>query len=627
MSKPSFSDFKEKVRQTTDIVDVVSKFTQLKMSGKNLKGLCPLPGHTEKTPSFNVNRDMQAYYCFGCQKGGDIFTFTQEVMGHSFKESLEYFAQKAGLKLPFYKKTNSNESQTTSFQKKTALFKVNALAKNIFQKTLEMSKESHPARIYLQKRGLNQEIIKIFEIGYAPDHWSFLSQKLLKNKDLAASLGLIRKQNSSSMHRFAQSEGYYDTYRNRIMFPIITIKDEVAGFGGRCLIQSEKEGKYINSPTSEIFHKGRILYGLKMAAAYMRSLDQAIVVEGYMDVIALHQKGFKNVVGVLGTALSADHANSLKYYTKNIILLFDSDAAGQKAAEKALPILLEAGLYPRSIQLPEGQDPDNMMKKWSHSEFQEKLQTAPDLFESILRQHTAKNILSPTLKLQILDKMGTLITSMPDQRLKSLYIQRLTEHLRLPAKHVSQYLSPQKALLDYSRRGKIADQKRQDQHLQKKHIIKKQIEKPALKTELTVAAIVTQYPQYLKILEEKQILKKFSSEKISCFLKKIQDLGRQQTTNLDTLLTDLRTPDAHLSAPEDQRQYTQLIESIMLISDEEDLSQIDRIFKDGITRIEEQFLKEQARVTINTNASSNENGIDTDGLKRFMEIQKTKHRL
>ena len=632
MSQQSFSDFKEKVRQTTDLVDMVSQFTQLKANGKNLKGLCPLPGHTEKTPSFNVNRDMQVYYCFGCQKGGDIFTFTQEVMGHSFKESLEYFAQKAGLRLPFYQKVDksSNKSQPTPFQKKTEFFKVNALAKNIFQKTLETSNENHSARLYLQKRGLNQETIKHFEIGYAPDHWSFLSQKLLKYKDLAVNLGLIRKQASSSTHRFTQSGGYYDVYRNRIIFPIVTIKDEVAGFGGRCLIESDKEGKYINSPNSEIFHKGCLLYGLKMAAAHIRSLDQVIVVEGYMDVIALHQSGFKNVVGILGTALSANHANLLKNYTKNIILLFDSDKAGQTAAEKALTVLLENGLYPRSIQLPEGQDPDSMIKQWSHSKFREKLLTAPDLFESILKKHTAKNILSPTLKLQILDKMGTFIASMQDLRLKALYVQSLAEHLRLTPKHVSQYLLPQKTrktLLDYSLRDKIADQKRQNLQSQQKQIVKKQIEKPALKAELMVAAIVANYPQYLKILEEKQILDKLSSEKILHFLKKIQDLSRHQVVNLDTLLAGLLTPDSKLTGMEGQTQYTQLIESIVFIGNEKNLSQIDRIFKDGITRIEEHFLKEQARITISNDTFHNASDIDTDGLKRFMEIQKTKHRL
>ena len=608
----SDSDFKEQVRGATDIVDVISQFTHLKANGRNLKGLCPLPGHVEKTPSFNVNKAMQMYYCFGCQKGGDVFTFAQEVMGHSFKESLEYFAQKAGLTPPIYHQgKNSGYSNSASSQKKTALFKVNLTAKNIFKSVLETCKKDHPARIYLEKRGLTQETIKNFELGYAPDSWSFLSQKLLKESQLACQLGLIKKQSSSSQNHSSEAK-YYDVYRNRIMFPIITIKDEVAGFGGRCLVKSDREGKYINSSNSLIFHKSQILYGLKMAATHIRSLDQIVVVEGYMDVITLHQNGFKNVVGVLGTALTIEHANLLKNYTKNVILLFDSDAAGQKASEKTLPIVLKAGLYPRSVDLPEGQDPDSVIKQWGRAKFQERLLKASDLFENILNRYTKGQILSPSMKLQILDNMGTFITPIQDRRLKSLYIQSLAEHLRLTPEHVTQYLLPQKRL-------KITNQQKNNWQAQKKQIV----EKPISKAELIVAAIVANYPQYLKILETKDVLDKFSSEKIVCFLKKIQDLSRQKAVKSDTLLTDLLMKNDNLSPLENQSQDVQLVESIMFIGNEKDLSQIDQLFEDGIIRIKEHFLKEQARTTINR-VSSN---IDINDLKHFMEIQKRKHHL
>ena len=621
MSQVSFSGFKEQVRQATDIVDIISQFTQLKANGKNLKGLCPLPGHAEKTPSFNVNRDMQMYYCFGCQKGGDVFTFAQEMMGHSFKESLEYFAQKAGLNPPtYYQKDPSNALNSTSSQKKADLLKVNLMAKGIFKNVLETCKKGHPARVYLEKRGLTSKTIKDFELGYAPDNWSFLSQQLIKENELACQLGLIRKQTASAQDHSFKAK-YYDVYRDRIMFPIVTVKDEVAGFGGRYLVSSDREGKYINSSNSPIFNKSHILYGLKMAATHIRSLDQVIVVEGYMDVITLHQNGFKNVVGVLGTALTIDHALLLKKYTKNIVLLFDSDVAGQKASEKTLPIVLKAGFYPRSVDLPEGQDPDSVIKQWGVAKFQEKLNKASDLFENILSRYTKGKILSPSMKLQVLDSMGTFITSIQDNRLISLYIQSLSKHLRLTPEHINQYLLPQKKLqgrFAQSLQGKIMSQKKDSQQMQKKQIVKKQLEKPISRAERIVAAIVANYPQYLKILEAEHVLDMFSSEKIIGFLKKIQDLNRQRALKPDILVQNDK-----LLPLENQSPDVQLIESIMVIGNEKDLSQIDQLFEDGIIRIKEHFLKEQARTAIDC-VSSN---INTNDLKHFMEIQKRKHHL
>ena len=624
MSKALFSDFKEQVRQATDIVDVISQFTQLKANGKNLKGLCPLPGHIEKTPSFNVNSSMQFYYCFGCQKGGDIFTFAQEVMGYSFKESLEYFAGKAGLNLPVYDRTDErlSYSSSTSSQKKTSFFKINLTTKNIFKNVLEAYKKDHPVRVYLEKRGLTQKTIQDFELGFAPDNWSFLSQKLLKERELACQLGLIRKQASSNQRHSSETQNYYDVYRNRIMFPIVTVKDEVVGFGGRCLIKSDREGKYINSSNSPIFHKSQVLYGLKMAATHIRSLDQVIVVEGYMDVITLHQNGFKNTVGVLGTALTIDHANLLKKYTKNIILLFDSDAAGQKASEKTLPIVLKAGLYPRSVELPEGQDPDSVVKQWGKAKFQEKLLKASDLFENILRRYTKGQMLSPSKKLQVLDNMGVFITPVQDRRLKSLYIQSLAEHLRLTSEHIRQYLLPQKRSL----RGfadNLKGEKKNSWQMQRKQVFKEQIEKPTSKAELIVAAIIANYPKYLEVVEAEGLLDMFSSEKIIGFLKKIQDLSRQKTIKPDNLLTDLSMKNDNLLSLESQGLDAQLIESVMVIGNEKDLSRIDQLFEDGIIRIKEHFLKEQARAAIDRVSSD----ININDLKHFMEIQKRKHRL
>ena len=607
------NEFKERVREATDIVDIVSRFTQLKAKGKTLTGLCPLPGHTEKTPSFTVNRDQQFYYCFGCQRGGDIFKFAQEVMGHSFLDALEYFAEKAGIPAPTYHQSQKFSAlSSASSQKKATLFKINALAKNIFQKQLALLKANHPVRVYLQDRGFLPQTIEAFQIGYAPNDWTFLSKQLSEHKNLAQTLGLMKKQ---------ASQEYFDIYRNRIMFPIINIKDEVAGFGGRCLTESNKEPKYINSPTSDIFHKGKMLYGLHLAAASIRSLNQVIIVEGYTDVVMLHQNGFKNVVGVLGTALTTDHTHLLKRYTRNIVVLFDSDEAGQKATKKALPILLEAGFYPRSLDLPSGQDPDMAIKTWGKALFQKRLKEAPDLFDCLLKEHLTKRSLTPSNKVQILDDMGRLIVKTKDERLKSLYIQTLAKHLDLPTQTIWQSLRSIKSQkIDFSPTPQTADQEK----YRRQQTIK--IEEPADKAELMIAGIVANHPKYLKVLEEQDILKQISSEKISCFLKKIQDLARHKPANLDNLLTYLWDLEANRQVLDKNfhlKLDSQLLEIIAFIGSEEDQSKINKYFEDGLHRIKERFLNEKARIAIH----QTKNDVGSVDLKKFMDIQKTKHRL
>lgn len=621
------NDFKERVRTATDIVEVVSRFTDLKTKGKNLAGLCPLPGHTEKTPSFTVNRDMQYYYCFGCQRGGDVFKFAQEVMGHSFPDALDYFAEKAGISRPPYNPYSQSSikhpSSANVRQKKTALLKVNLLAKNIFQEALLKAPPDHPVQIYLKKRGFHLESLKTFQIGYAPNDWSFLSKKLSNHRSLARELGLIKQQTSAH----APNQSDFDIYRNRLLFPIITIMDEVVGFGGRTLMESDKEAKYINSPASDIFHKGKILYGLNLAASHIRSFNQVLIVEGYTDVIMLHQNGFKNTVGVLGTAFTEDHARLIKRYTQNVVVLFDSDEAGQKATQRALPVLLETGLSPRSLEMPEGQDPDIALKTWGGIEFQKKLKNAPDLFECLLMRQLKGQSLTPSFKLQVLDEMGPLISKMADQRLKSLYIQTLAQYLRLDVGKIQQYILPQKRgkiKYNYSLGVKTADQEKYDL---KRQIIKRQMEEKSVpKAELVVAAIVANNLQKLKLLEEQDILKQFSSEKISCFLKKLQALPRQDSINLDKLLRDSSELKENKGALDINFQTPigrQLIEYIMFYGSESNSSQIDQFFEDAIRRIKECFLKEQARMAMHQHG----NNLKTEDLKHFMDIQKTKHHL
>src|SRR5690606_26350914 len=256
---------------------------------------------------------------------------------------------------------------------KPTYLNVNLLAGSFFRGELSKLSEEHPAKVYLKNRGLTQEIIDTFKIGYSQDSWDSLVRFLNSKKaplNFAQALGLVKQKSSK--------KDYFDIFRNRIMFPILSPKGEVLGFGARTI--ANENPKYLNSPESEVFHKGKVLYGLNEAAKYIRIEDSVIVVEGYMDLITLHQYGFKNVVATLGTALTSDHAKLLKRSTKNVLVLFDSDQAGQFAQERSLPILLSEGLLPKAISLGESKDPDEFLRTNGAEKLKEKIKHAMDLF-------------------------------------------------------------------------------------------------------------------------------------------------------------------------------------------------------------------------------------------------------
>jgi len=269
-------------------------------------GLCPFPDHNEKTGSFSVREDLQVYYCFGCKKSGTIYRFIEEMQGLSFPEVVQMLAHRAGIEIP--KDESGFQVSDKYLQKVNQLKKVNKLAADYFHKQLCSLKPDDYRQRYVVQRSITPDIIKRFGIGLAHDSWDELTrefQKLKAPTGLAEELGLIKKK---------KQKGYYDAFRNRLMFPIFSLTGDCLGFGGRTL--GSDKAKYLNSPESNLFHKGKILYGLYETAKHIRSEDRAIVVEGYMDCLALYQAGIKNVVAVLGTALTEDHAKLLRRFTK-----------------------------------------------------------------------------------------------------------------------------------------------------------------------------------------------------------------------------------------------------------------------------------------------------------------------
>lgn len=333
----------EDIKARLDIVDIISDYVELRKSGRHFKGLCPF--HSEKTPSFMVNPDKQIFHCFGCGTGGDAITFVMRHENFSFPEALKVLAKKAGINLA---EQGGGRSGGDLRQKLIDLHDISA---KVFTEGLRTSKK---AVEYLLDRGVSEEAIKAFSLGYAREGWHYLSGYLRKK---GFSEALILQSGLAS----SGDKGIYDTFRGRIIFPIYDLHDNVIAFGGRVMDNSQP--KYLNSPETPLFRKWETLYGLNHARDEIRKKGSALIVEGYLDVISCHQRGFCNAVAPLGTALTAGHLERLKRFTKKIIVVFDGDAAGKAAAGRSLPLLLGHGFITRVLLLPEGDDPDSFLKK------------------------------------------------------------------------------------------------------------------------------------------------------------------------------------------------------------------------------------------------------------------------
>ena len=362
---PFFSDeMIEEVRSRNDIVDVISQYVKLTKKGNTYFGLCPF--HNEKTGSFSVSPNKQMYYCFGCGAGGNVFTFLMQYENFTFGEAMDALAERAGVQLP---KQEMSQAQRREADKRARLLEINKEAAKYFFLLLRGERGKH-AMTYFKKRGLSDETIKKFGLGYS-DQYSDDLYRYLRSKGYEDE---ILKE--SGLITIDERRGGYDKFWNRAMFPIMDVHNKVIGFGGR--VMGEGEPKYLNSPETKIFDKSRNLYGLNLARATKK--PQLLLCEGYMDVIALHQAGFDNAVASLGTALTSGHANLLKRYTKDVYLTYDSDGAGVKAALRAIPILKEVGISAKVINMKPYKDPDEFIKALGAEAYQERIDQAENSF-------------------------------------------------------------------------------------------------------------------------------------------------------------------------------------------------------------------------------------------------------
>lgn len=357
-------DLVEEIRQRNDIVDVVSEHVKLKRTGNNHMGLCPF--HNEKSPSFSVSGQKQMYHCFGCGVGGNVFTFVMEYENYSFVEALKFLAERANIPLP---EQEYSEEAKKKADLKGQLLEINRQAAKYFFYQLK-SERGTLAYEYLTNRKLSDETISKFGLGYSNKYSNDLYQYL---KQLGYSDEILKK---SGLVSIDETKGAYDKFWNRVMFPIMDVNNRVIGFGGRVL--GEGEPKYLNSPETLLFDKSRNLYGLNVARTSRK--HNILICEGYMDVIALHQAGFTNAVASLGTAFTGLQANLLKRYTSEVLLTYDSDGAGTKAALRAIPILKEAGLSTKVINMKPYKDPDEFIKALGAEEFQKRINEAQNSF-------------------------------------------------------------------------------------------------------------------------------------------------------------------------------------------------------------------------------------------------------
>ena len=410
------NDIIEEVRSRNDIVDVISQYVHLQKKGSSYFGLCPF--HNEKTGSFSVTPSKQMYYCFGCGAGGNVFTFLMEYENFTFSEAMEALADRAGVELP--KQEMSSQARQEA-DRRSRLFEINKEAAKYFYSLLR-SEKGKQAYAYFTKRELSPETMQKFGLGYS-DKYSDDLYRYLRSKGYEDEL-----LKDSGLVTIDERRGAHDKFWNRAMFPIMDANNKVVAFGGR--VMGDGEPKYLNSPETMIFNKSRTLYGLHLARR--TKMPQFILCEGYMDVIALHQAGFDNAIASLGTALTSGHANMIKRYGKDVYLSYDSDGAGTKAALRAIPILKEAGITCKVINMKPYKDPDEFIKALGAEEYQRRIDEAENSFMFTIRiLEQDYDMSDPESKTAFYQEVARRILECPEELERNNYIEAIASHYQV----------------------------------------------------------------------------------------------------------------------------------------------------------------------------------------------------
>ncbi len=482
------------VLNASDIVDVISESVILKKSGTNYFGLCPF--HSEKTPSFSVNPGKQIFHCFGCSAGGNVLSYLMKYHGISFPEAVKMAARKYNIEI-------ENETLSPSIKKefeiKEGLFRINQTVMGHYHDFLKESPKAEAARAYLKKRGISENTIQEFKLGYSPEGWDTIVNLFRKHKvsnQNAVQSGLVLERK--------QKDGFYDRFRNRIMFPIFDINMQVAGFGGR--VMDDGMPKYLNSPETPVYFKSRILYGLHAAKQVCRQEGFVYIVEGYFDFLSLYQHGIKNTVASLGTALTSDHVRMLKGYAAKMVLVFDSDTAGISAAKRSIKIFLQEGVDIRILVLPAGNDPDSYVVQHGRDAFVELASNARTVMQFLLQVSMNTHGSSVEGRIKILEDMKQHLILIQDSALRSLYVKELAETLHIDEKAVLEkvreyYLDNSISTLNHFKENEKAleSDRREEQ----------------------IISMMLNHPETIPLIKSRNVTQYFYSEKLKHMARKI----------------------------------------------------------------------------------------------------------
>ena len=463
----------EEVRQNNDIVDVISQYVHLTRKGRNYFGLCPF--HNEKSPSFSVSPDRQIFHCFGCGVGGNVYTFLMKIEGISFLEALETLADRANIQLPKLE----NSADTYKEELKAKVYKVNEFTaefyhQNLYKPTAKIAQE------YVKKRRLNQETLEAYRIGFSgrfDELYKALKKQGFEDKEILES-GLVNKNDNGT---------YIDRYRNRLMFPICDVRGKVIAFGGRVLDDSKP--KYINSPENIVYSKGRHLFGLNVAKKYAEK--KLLIVEGYMDVISLHQRGIRNVVGALGTALTEQQGWLLRKSTEQVILGFDADGAGQTAIQRSMEILQKMGCDMRVLQIEGAKDPDEYIIKFGEARFQLAIENAISLVEfKVKKLKQTLNIENTGDKIKFLNQIAQILSKVESKIEREIYIEKIAKGYNISKEAI--YAEVNKLIYSNIRSEKILQNSKPEKKLihQKEEKNSEQIDEELIKRENTIIALL-----------------------------------------------------------------------------------------------------------------------------------------
>jgi len=408
----------DQIRQVASIVDIASQYTTLIKRGQKYVGLCPF--HSEKTPSFTVDNDKQLYHCFGCGAGGDIFTLVMEKENLGFPEALRYLAKKYNIRLPDKKKFSSQKLKLEEI-----LYKISENALAFFKKNLFNTKEGQKALGYLEKRKISEEIIQKLKIGYAMNSWDALLS-YFQGKNISP--GVLEK--AGLVLRRQKKEGYYDRFRGRIIFPIFTETGKVVAFGGRTIINDEP--KYLNSPDTPIYTKGKLLYGINFCKESIREKGEVILVEGYTDFLSLYQAGITNCAASLGTSLTTHQVSIARNFAPRMIISYDGDDAGTKASVRGISLCFERGVQIKVLTLPDGMDPDSFIRKSGVDKFKSLVQNSTGGLKFLINTLIRKtNLEIPEEKAKVVNHVLTEIEKIADPFIRSEYLKKTSEHLSI----------------------------------------------------------------------------------------------------------------------------------------------------------------------------------------------------